>query len=229
MKERPILFSGEMVRAILDGRKNQTRRVVKPAKDRNGSGCHLAPCEIAGEVNGGDYSLCPYGQPGDRLWVRETWGKVQMTHLMSPTPGRVEEALTYRAGRLVWKSEDRPESGSFDSWPVSWSDDHQPSDGRWRPSIHMPRWASRITLEIVSVSVERLKEISEADAEAEGVERHGDSWVDYLHRTDCHFAVNARTSFATLWDSINGRGSRDANPWVWVVEFKRVEQARAAA
>lgn len=234
MKERPILFSGEMVRALLEGRKTQTRRVVKPTKDRNGSGCELAPCEIAGEINNGDYHLCPYGQPGDRLWVRENF--LQLMH------GPVTD------GEIKYRADLHPsETGS------------QPNDGWWwksRPSIHMPRWASRILLEIISARVERLQEISEADAKAEGAfftdygrqcfhkgaprdavkcpapddhhpQREGWSMASTESHEQC--LSSARMAFANLWEKINGPDSWDANPWVWVVEFKWVESGSAAA
>lgn len=184
IKERPILFQADMVNAILSGRKTQTRRIVKPTKDRNGSGCHLAPCEIAGEVNGGDYGLCPYGQPGDRLWVREAFRNRRVDN----SPGGVVYRADHPGESTVPGSYGRP----------------------WKPSIHMPRWASRITLEIVSVRVERLQSIKSKDAEAEGCECG--SYGKY-------FPVD---NFACLWDSINGRESWDANPWVWVVEFRRI-------
>jgi hypothetical protein len=214
VKERPILFNADMVNAILAGLKTQTRRVIK---DQPPEGCGLidvgvyAPIVIdrkgeqqpGPDVFGafsedGDWGFkCPYGQPGDRLWVREAFRNRRVDN----SPGDV----VYRA--------DHPGESNVPG-----------SCGRsWKPSIHMPRWASRITLEIVSVRVERLKDISKIDAEAEGVQRHGDSWKDYLHPTDSHFALDARTSFATLWSSINGPGSWAANPWVWVVEFRRVE------
>ena len=192
MKERPILFQSDMVNAILEGRKTQTRRIVKPTKDRNGSGCQLAPCEIAGEVNSGDYSFCSYGKPGDRLWVREAFRNRRVDN----SPGDV----VYRA--------DHPGESTV---PGSY--------GRsWKPSIHMPRWASRITLEIVSARVERLQDISEADAKAEGVIGEKEAAEAGLEWHD-----KPRRAFRFLWQSINGPDSWDANPWVLVVEFRRIE------
>lgn len=194
MKERPILFNADMVRAILDGRKTQTRRVVKADFDIIGE-CDdgsLWPwredCENGGDI----WYPCPYGQPGDRLWVRETWA-------MSG-----HQRVEYRAA---------PADGS----------DFRCVD-RWRPSIHMPRWASRITLEITAVRVERLQDISEEDAKAEGVWKYGDEdcWKIYTKTTS--FGTSCpRRSFESLWQSINGPDSWNANPWVWVIEFKRVE------
>jgi len=230
MKERPILFQADMVNAILSSRKTQTRRIVKPTKDRNGSGCHLAPCEIAGEVNGGDYGLCPYGQPGDRLWVREAHRFVRHEHGL--TVPQCSVSVQYRATKneLHWKNWKVVASCTDDHLPNGWLkwDDrigrgkgfHVYEPARWRPSIHMPRWASRITLEIVSVRVERLNDISEADAKAEGVNGEDEAIAAGLEWFD-----KPRRAFRFLWQSINGAGSWDANPWVWVVEFKRVENA----
>jgi len=204
VKERPILFNADMVNAILDGRKTQTRRIVKPTKDRNGSGCQLAPCEIAGEVNCGDYALCPYGQPGDRLWVRENF-----LYLMH---GDVT------AGDIKYCASIDSRSAAGSKNPGYW--------WRKRPSIHMPRWASRITLEIVSVRVERLKQISERDALQEGIGLVlADNWPDPKAMSEA-VAKSRRAGFKLLWESINGSDSWDTNPWVWVVEFKRVEASQ---
>lgn len=189
MTERPILFSGPMVRAILNGTKTVTRRVVKP--QRHPFGRMLTADEVAGEAIGGTCAvLCPYGQPGDRLWVRETfavYGDEKMA------------AIHYRA--------DRPH------------DVGRKGTG-YKPSIHMPRWACRILLEITAVRVERLQDISEEQAIAEGVHRDLRMW----------FATDEggpaftwpQHAFEHLWRKINGAECWDANPWVWVVEFKRV-------
>ena len=181
MKERPILFSGAMVRAILEGRKTVTRRVVKPQPDFLGSMTDpTTPFKTLGAGLHGQI-VCPYGKPGDRLWVRETfavYGDEKMA------------AIHYRA--------DRPH--------------HVGQKGMgYKPSIHMPRWASRILLEITAVRVERLQDINRGDAMAEG----------------CPFPNMAagpdpRQWFAELWQEINGAESWAANPWVWVVEFNRV-------
>ena len=189
MKERPILFSAPMVRALLDGTKTQTRRVVKPTPEWIGQSGVLS---YRGRV-GLPHALCPYGQLGDRLWVRETWARDDE-----------DGGLCYRA--------DIGKGGDADDW------ERNRLDGvprfRWRPSIHMPRAASRITLEITGVRVERLQNISEADAVAEGVRNS-------LHMPGGRFA---NENFAHLWWAINGDGSWEANPWVWAVEFKRLEQ-----
>lgn len=181
MKERPILFSAPMVRALLDGTKTQTRRAVKARKDPD-YGCQMTPGEIAGDEN--PTRLCPYGQPGDRLWVREAWSSHACFDHLAPR--------------------DCPKS-------IHYTADGKIQTGKGRPSIHMPRWASRITLDVVSVRVERLQDISRGDAMAEG----------------CPFPNMAagddpRKWFADLWQQINGADSWAINPWVWVVEFKRV-------
>jgi hypothetical protein len=186
MKERPILFSAPMVRALLAGTKVQTRRVVKPRKDRD-IGCDLAPHELAGEVNGGEYRNA-YCAPGDRLWVRETWAE-------------------HSAGGFMYAA--------------SWSAHALIGHPKWRPSIHMPRAASRITLEVTDVRVERLQDISEADALAEGIDMQP-RLAGYSKDAGCKWEpANPIEVFCNLWESIKGPGSWDANPWVWVVEFKR--------
>lgn len=195
MKERPILFSAPMVRAILAGSKSQTRRVVKPRRDRD-LGCPLAPNELAGEVNAGQYRNA-YAAPGDRLWVRETFAKVDgQTQPWIETDYRA----TYTHGDRLG-----------DSLGVR---------KRWTPAIHMPRAASRIDLEVVDVRVERLQAISEDDAIAEGIERRGPGWRWYSDPTA--FTSQPVTSYRDLWETINGPGSWDANPWVWAVEFRRI-------
>jgi len=178
VKERPILFSGPMVRAILAGRKTQTRRVVKPQHIPAGVRTLRWENQDAAELQ--HSARCPYGVPGDRLWVRETW---------QPGP---DDCVYYRA-------------------------DNDPNENQWKPSIHMPRWASRITLEVVSVRVERVQDIGHIGAKAEGVEI-----CDY----DGRLLPWQRQigNFQKLWDSINGKGSWGSNPWVWVVEFRRVNQ-----
>ena len=182
MTERPILFSAPMVRAILAGTKTQTRRVVKHPLAQNLSYIVDIGKGWFGDEEGEVQIRCPYGQPGDRLWVREKWqavsGNDRARHIMThprPDRGWLEYAATPRADEPAYK---------------------------WRPSIHMPRWASRITLEIVSVRVERLNDMDGEDARAEGVACHAD--------------------FRDLWESINGAGSWATNPYVWVVEFRRM-------
>lgn len=209
MKERPILFSAPMVRALLSGTKTQTRRIVKPP--RNIVSLYRPFPNEPENVHGVDadgligwYAVpaaCPYGQPGDRLWVRETFC--------------LSESAPYADG----KSDAKP----------LYRADFKPEDDQpwyWKPSIFMPRWASRITLEVVSVRVERLQDISEADAVAEGCTDPDKRTI--APRTICH--ASARTEYMALWEKINGGGSWAANPWVWVVEFKKcVHTSKGAA
>lgn len=219
IKEKPILFKDEMIRAILEGRKTQTRRAVKsPAKNMQASGAEVIKRREPGDkwygdriwsMRGGtgvwgDYtherflSMCPYGKPGDRLWVRETWAAHFIWEPCAPSRIPVDEGscLFYRADEFC--------RGGCD----------EGQRGKWRPSIHMPRRISRITLEIADVRVERLHDISAEDAKAEGVEPfHLNGWCD-----DQKF----RGEFYNLWMEINGPDSWDANPWVWAIEFKQV-------
>lgn len=209
MKERPMLFSAPMVRAILDGKKTQTRRIVKPARCPD-YGCLMAANEIAGETLPSLIRLSPYGQPGDRLWVRETWQHTNSPH------GHYEPGCTcfYRADYL-----DDPHGMDGEKSP----------EGKyrtWIPSIHMFRSASRITLEVVSVRVERLNDISESDCWAEGIEEvtgqfnSGDK-AEMAYRLNANMN-DAKPLYALLWESINGVRSWHRNPWIWVVEFRRV-------
>jgi hypothetical protein len=205
MKERPILFSDPMVRAILEGRKTQTRRIVKYSAWHN-----YGDCDIDGKMVdawGIDRSLCPYGQPGDRLWVRETWrvGARWDNSKPSDIPPNSCTVL-YKAGGFTTNGDAGERIHGGECSNPAWA-------GKTRTAIHMPRWVSRIDLEVTGVRVERLQEISEADAEAEGVRNS-------LNIPSGRFA---NENFAHLWESINGPGSWDANPWVWVVEFRRIK------
>jgi hypothetical protein len=204
MNDRPILFSAEMVRAILDGRKTQTRRKmsVQPWPDASVTVEHYHPTVIdrhgdmqpGKEIFGahwddGEYGLrCPYGAPGDKLWVRETWA------------GHAS-GIDYAADFAVICL---------------------PQAGPWRPSIHMPRWASRITLRITDIRVERLQDISVADAKAEGCESPL-TGAEAPAAGPGVFLADERTSFAILWNKIKGPGAWSANPWVWAVAFERVK------
>jgi len=232
MKEGPILFSAPMVHAIRDGRKTQTRRIIKPQPslefapivgpyhrtlvDKRDGEQYPSPQIYWGAADEREDYPCPYGQPGDRLWVRETWNY--------EWAGRAEvNRVRYFAGGY---NEDVPQNYPYP----------RAREGKWRPSIHMPRWASRITLEITAVRVERLQDISETDAATEGcalarwyqpcglpesaqqnLGATGQVWNETWD-AGCY-----RNGFATLWERINGRGSWAANPWVWVVEFRRIQ------
>jgi len=222
--EKPILFKDEMIRAILEGRKTQTRRIVpewqRPSLTHDGdqyiSIAQRHPrwgfgvfgkteAECMANYNEEYGSLCPYGKAGDRLWVREA-------HAFVPMPA-------YRCSTGIYQQ-------------INPSDDYEACVYRenfdrarsfpWRPSIHMPRWASRITLEITDVRVERLQDISAKDARAEGCEKP--DLPPEVRGVAGDFVADERTSFAVLWNQVNGPGSWGANPWVWVVEFKRVDQ-----
>lgn len=227
MKERPIIFNAEMVRAIFDGRKTQARRTVSDkhlhlldAASRSGE-CYPLESGTDHENSQSYYrEFCPLGNVGDRLWVRETFADVNTES---------GPAFTYRADHGLKFCLDDESPVDYDRYPgknfAMWcSDLWNGEDGHsWTPSIHMPRWASRITLEITAVRVERLNDISEADARAEGVAPlRGGFWRHYQPGWTQH-QLSARGSFVTLWKSIYGADSWDANPWVWVIEFKRVE------
>jgi hypothetical protein len=213
VKERPILFSGPMVRELLGSTKTQTRRVVKAR------GCAGSTFEVPA---GWDPEAvkrwampCPYGQPGDRLWVRETHAIVPATAYSSSHDDG--QQLAHRVS---------PDTASWAVYRAGWV---RVAPEPWRPSIHLPRWACRIVLELVDVRVERLQAISEADAIAEGVERLAPSngtlggWACPLLDSGIGMVVDtARDAYRGLWNSINGVGSWEANPWVWVLTFKRV-------
>ena len=221
MKERPILFSGPMVRAILDGRKTQTRRIVKqvPHWEHCGKdimewglsdcyteedGTHWLDIQTDVDDNSHKEIFCPYGQTGDRLWVRETWAPLAVS----------SKGAYYRA------------------------DIENPKRGGWKPSIHMPRWASRITLEVTGARVERLQDISRGDAIAEGVDwKRCPTYQSIESFTEQRLAqklgmacfpvltIDYIGGYKRLWESINGPGSWNDDPFVWVVNFKRVDHA----
>lgn len=211
-KERPILFSGHMVRAILNGQKTVTRREIKPSMRSADSSFELHQQEDESwrpmhtfdescmDAKGTEHPIvCPYGQPGDRVWVREAWLADAQLDSIAPRDLSQGEPIFY------------PADGSVRQTGCAMI-----SQGRGRPSIHMPRWASRILLEVTDVRVELLQDISEEQAEAEG--------VDFLrHAPDADETLTAAQLFECLWSSINGDESWNGNPWVWVIEFKRIE------
>lgn len=213
MKARPILFSAPMVRALLDGSKTQTRRIVKPQPER----VYFADNEPSvqrmkwkGTTYRPSYCLCPYGVPGDLLWVRETWGLSGDLADLSLRDYRIEDpvsiirmfgsSLKYRADR----------------------DGYDEATQSWRPSIHMPRWASRLTLRITDVRVERVRSLSRDDAKAEGV-RQSEGWTSDEKGRHFH-AVSPIESFRHLWTDINGPDAWSRNDWVWVVSFDVLKQ-----
>lgn len=222
MKERPILFSAQMVRAILGGSKTQTRRVVKgdataermdsffttfgangymffgpeheatfPAREAFRAWAKKTYPEV-------QWTICPFGKPGDRLWVRETFDPIlpQDPNYNGGRPIEYDYAATYTHGDRLG--------------------DKLGIKKRWKPSIHMPRDASRITLEITGVRVERLNDISEADCKAEGARGGHGSIPGY------GYSATPLEHYRHIWESINGTGSWDKNPLVWVIEFKRI-------
>lgn len=217
IKERPILFSAPMVRAILEGRKTVTRRPVKAIKAHadgfmmldHGKGWwpYNAFGDFASDHEGMEYPIaCPYGKPGDRLWVRETWYcdhfEVQQGPYLRPADmldldrSREDGELVYTADGLTPYEQEQPV---------------------WKPSIHMPRWASRILLEVTDVRVERLQDISRADIRAEGLQCPPELASDDV-------SPNYRDWYPAAWRELleSTGGDWDANPWVWVVSFKRV-------
>lgn len=227
MTERPILFSGPMVKAILDGHKTQTRRVVKNKIALE----WLEPGMFSPEfVALPENHLCPYGFQGDRLWVRETWADVN-------TPDG--PAICYRADSSyqAWDQFSKvfgPDYGAgpsmdYDAYPgeyCMWWEDllnrdiHKEEGYKWKSPYHMPRWASRINLEITGVRVEWLQGISDADAQLEGLSC--DACGYFVPGNANTGAPTAKECFIQLWDTINGKTYPwESNPWVWVVEFKR--------
>lgn len=237
MKERPILFNAEMVKAILSGRKTQTRRVVKPQ--------FISDKQLIKQCDDGEFRWWidgaekPHGAPiyskqgkvGDRLWVRETWGVVSHAFdddgvMIDWVPDRPATAIHelpfgngYYSGHAIYAAD-----GSF-----TWGDDDGYEDGRscWKPSIHMPRPASRIDLLITGVRVERLNDISEKDARAEGITDGGCLNCGESEPCGCdHPKPDATDAFAYLWQSIYGVENWFSNPWVWVIEFEHLRAGR---
>jgi hypothetical protein len=213
-REHPILFSGPMVRALLLGTKTQTRRVVRLPSDRgaweastlggpgvrHSDGTPAAEFTCLWNTTTGKALACPYGAPGDRLWVREAWSYF----------GGAEYLYQQDRESVVYRTDGEEQNGR------GWT---------WRPSIHMPRWASRITLEVTEVRVQRLQDISEEDAQAEGAPRDHEP-CDHIRRS-CEdigcLGPTYRASFCELWDSINGdRTPWKSNPWVWAISFRMV-------
>ncbi|HBT1581033.1 hypothetical protein H5904_25655 [Klebsiella pneumoniae] len=236
MKERGMIFNGEMVRAILDGRKTQTRRPIKWKQTRfteigEREDDSKWPWSEDAEHACDFWHPCPFGAVGDRIWVRETWSDVNLDGA---------PAVAYRADDEVYDLMENEslldEDGAFNYQDTrvskyqfaAWhSDLISGIEGNWRPSIHMPRWASRILLEITNVRVERLNSMHDVDAMREGIQNlttcsHSDFGIPGV--------VNAQhpvRAFQLLWESIYGTDSWHANPWVWVIEFKRVEGGAA--
>ncbi|AFR03257.1 PmgT [Pectobacterium carotovorum] len=241
MKERGIIFNGDMVRAIIDGLKTQTRRVMKPQPtpcdyiDEHGNprGGHQWPSNIFRTMlhverelqngQGGWKGLvgdaCPYGDVGDRIWVRETWMPD------APRDGTWPDVEFYGCkGAPLSMIPDRFRRPEHCIHRASWTGSEMVG---WTPSIHMPRWASRILLEITDVRVERLNDISEEDCWAEGIDAVDGCFenaeiIDMARKIGCCID-DAKPMFSLLWQSIYGAESWSENPWVWAVSFKRIE------
>lgn len=233
MREKPILFSAPMVLAILAGRKTQTRRIAGHTAIDHSAGA--ADIEMDEKTFGlpnheffqwahgepGPSFFCPYGQPGDRLWVRETWQGFRQVCVESDE----------------WEEMESPKDRHHAPYQPVFKADGENFPAKWFPSIHMPRAFSRILLEITGVRVERLQAISERDAMGEGItaETIEIEQGDYPHdeigfcadpkNEDEIYRETAKKAFECLWEAINGAGSWAENPWVWVVEFKRVKPA----
>ena len=240
MKERPILFSAPMVRALLAGTKTQTRRMVKPQPaletieilDMASTGWVWHPRKPEFRWNNpcSEADLCrsmsewrgpeSYAHPGDRLWVRETWAPFDA--LLLGSEKEEPQAIGYRASEEALLHDHEIYGGTptrLDTFGIAWD------RVTWKPSIFMPRWASRIPLEVTGVRVERLHDISEGDAIAEGISRtceaHGCSRLCGCASCTEGGCERATWAYANLWREINGAESWDANPWVWVIEFRR--------
>ncbi|MDZ3013419.1 hypothetical protein [Klebsiella quasipneumoniae] len=249
MKERGMIFNSEMVRAILDGRKTQTRRIMKVQPESNQLGLllitdstkhsdigkyHWAESNATGNHVRSKLFSSPFGAVGERIWVRETWA----------TLGNEDGCYVdwednlckgdERSAARIYRASCKQRPGDYGLWSIPddayWkphTKEHK-FEGAWRPSIHMPRWASRILLEITDVRVERLNAISEEDARAEGIIDGG--CLNCGEPEPCGCAnpePDATDAFAYLWQSIYGQDNWNANPWVWVIEFKRVEGGAA--
>lgn len=215
MKERPILFSGPMVRAILEGRKTQTRRLIKLPKPLEPDDMEFIrmqdgyPEGVRAVFESWD-DCCsfklPYGQTGDRLWVKETFFEISRADRSRPIFAAVDRDFIYRANYDYRKDSNSVIGGE-----------------NWKPSIFMPRRASRINLQITGIRVERLQDISEEDAKAEGVQI---PFVNFPQPADSKFKVgdplgSYKDHYKCLWGIINGPDSWAQNPWVWVIEFPK--------
>jgi hypothetical protein len=244
MKARPIIFSSQMVQSILDGRKTQTRRVIKPQPEVSAEGYLMGEWlkkPLAGLLlpKLQDITIhCPFGKIGDRLWVRETWQGPIIDDDEFEACRQNAQKIFLKPDYCVYRATDKLDAVDIDGNELG-----------WRTSTSMPRWASRITLEITDIRVEKLQDISEEDAISEGlpyaqgnkstgcmwdgVGYHGAGFDRYENKTyhtpkngKCGCIVGgdtpAQCAYRELWESINGKGSWGVNPWVWVVEFRRI-------
>lgn len=201
MTGKPIIFSTDMIRALLAGAKTQTRRIAKlNASGRVGIGgrnWHTADHDAV--------KACPYGATGGLMWVRETWAP--------------QRGFPHSLGRIWYRATDGENIGK--QFPMSWLE----REKKWRPSIHMPRWASRLTLRLTDVRVQRLQEISEEDAKAEGVDMQFRTVVMRPDKgPDYHIPNSYRGGYANLWSNIHGPDSWAANPYVWCLSFEVIQK-----
>ena len=239
MNEKPILFNAEMVNAILSGRKTQTRRIISEKTLQlfdvaaSAGECHPLNGDDPVDVRSQSYycEFSPLGDVGDQLWVRETFALLgNEDGVCIDWQGNMVKGDEELAAR-IYKASCEQKHGDYGLYSIPdsayWKPDttNEKYEGTWRPSIHMPRWASRINLLITGVRVERLNDISEQDAISEGLECYVDDGVPYygpFNNGDCRPDV----VFRSLWDSIYGKKEGEnwqANPWVWVIEFERME------
>lgn len=231
-KERPIIFGAGMVRALLDGRKTQTRRVIKPDIVGNmdiprGQGDVDAGCPYIETENGmmSVKDLCHYGQPGDILWVRETWSEYDC---LDGDADNYSVAVCYKAsyseftygsaedqGAVIWFDSDRE---TFEVYKQK-IEGYEVFGEKWNPPIYMPKKFARIWLEITDIRVERVQDISEEDAQAEGCVND----VRLISDEKAYYGFYAQERFELLWDSVNAKLGHpwESNPWVWVIKFRR--------
>ena len=226
VKERGMIFNDEMVRAILEGRKTQTRRIMKNQPAEVGPEAPVMVRKIGagfqwyGADGVSSVFNCPFGIVGDRIWVRETWAILGNEDGCSVDWNDNLCRGDEKSAARIYRASCEQKPGDYGLWSIPDDADWKPHtvnekfDGGWRPSIHMPRWASRILLEITNVRVERLNDISECDARAEGAP------TESTLIGDKHYP-----GFRSLWKSIYGEDSWNANPWVWVIEFEHIQGA----
>jgi hypothetical protein len=233
LKVRPIIFTGESVRAILAGSKVQTRRIMKPQPPEwvreFGQTAFTPPGHISGRGEyedqgpGEKFFKCPYGVPGDRLWMREAWLGLHRDHWAHPNQSK-ESVVNERGDRnaVAYRADTTPEGEEI----------RRQYGYRWRPSIHMPRWASRITLEVTEVRVQRLQEISGEDAQAEGISPLAASEISSellrafpsMRRGASEREERMLAAFGYQWDRLNAkRAPWPSNPWVWGITFRRIK------
>jgi hypothetical protein len=215
MKERPIIFSAPMVRAILAGTKTQTRRIIDERmfiafEDPDQRPIYQSDPRFGEAAS--EWARCPYGTPGDRLWVRETFVPLKDGNVV---PIADATYALFRDGAQKYRGEDGFSPGLAEYAPGA----RDAVRGKWKPSIYLPRWASRITLDVTDVRVERLQEITAEGCIAEGIPSRG------IEPPCIASAILYIADFEKAWNAIHGAGSWGANPWVWVIEFRRIVES----